>query len=149
MEGATGNNGGKGEHSKQGDSVRKLTALVMDDPICQRVERALLMSLDVEAHGVDNAHDAFKLLSEGRSFDLIILCSILPGINGFMATRMLRAMGVQCKILGLCGLTVEQGRQAFLDAGADGYYEKPIKAAQLIPILKEIDPNYQPPNSRA
>ncbi|KAK6937687.1 Signal transduction response regulator, receiver domain [Dillenia turbinata] len=147
MDGSTGNNGGKGEHWKEGDSEKKLTALVMDDPFCSKVEKAYLKSLGVDVHCVETANDAFKLFSDGRSFDLIFLCSILPGINGFMATKMLREMGVQSKIVGLCGLTMEQGRKSFLDAGADEYCEKPLTAAKAVHFLRQIDPNYKPPYS--
>lgn len=52
-------------------------------------------------------------------------------------------MGVSSKILGTISGSSERDRQAFLDAGADEVFEKPLSSERLLTILTELDGGYE------
>lgn len=66
-----------------------------------------------------------------RSFDLIILDRMLPGLEGLEVLRQLRAEQVRAPVLVLTALGGIADRVAGLDAGADDYLVKPFAMAEL------------------
>ncbi|KAL6002167.1 hypothetical protein ACLOJK_037615 [Asimina triloba] len=55
------------------------------------------------------------------------------------ATRILRSMGVQCKMVGVSGNTRPSEMQEFMEAGVDEYHVKPMTRPKLICLLQQID----------
>ncbi|XVF32271.1 hypothetical protein REPUB_Repub17cG0067500 [Reevesia pubescens] len=118
----------------------RLTALVVDgDRFCRMVEQGLLHAYGVETQAVDNGRAAVELIASGANFDLIVIDMLLPVLNGLETTRQIRAMGVNCKMLGVTAYSYERERQAFLAAGVDLFIEKPLSPEILVPILRELD----------
>jgi signal transduction histidine kinase/CheY-like chemotaxis protein len=89
-------------------------------------------------HAVTMAADgiaALRQLSE-RDFDLVIMDSRMPRMDGIAALRLLRggAMGVRQPAVPVIALTAnaaEEERLRFMEAGANGFLPKPIDEAML------------------
>lgn len=59
--------------------------------------------------------------------DLVLMDLQLPGIDGVEALRQLREMGsIDVPVVAVTAFAMREDRQRVLDAGFDGYLEKPI-----------------------
>ncbi|XVF81117.1 hypothetical protein PTKIN_Ptkin15bG0130500 [Pterospermum kingtungense] len=135
------NNGEENNHvSSQAALRNRLTALVVDAGMfCRFMEQEFLNFYGVETQAVDNGKDAVDLIAAGASFDLILIDVVLPRLRGLETIRQIRAMGVSCKILCITAFLDENETQAFVDAGADGFIEKPLTPEIVVPLLRELD----------
>ncbi|KAJ9169710.1 hypothetical protein P3X46_017870 [Hevea brasiliensis] len=119
------------------------TALLLDgDRIYRMVQKGILQHYGVDTQNVDNGTAAINVLM-GNSFNLIVIDINLPDMDGPEITRQMRAMGVGSKIVGTTSCWCERDRQAFLNAGADEFFEKPLSSETLLIILTELDGGYE------
>lgn len=68
--------------------------------------------------------------------NLILMDIQMPGTDGLQAIRLIRASGdpqvARCPIAALTALAMEGDRERCLEAGADGYFSKPIALKELV-----------------
>jgi CheY-like chemotaxis protein len=64
-----------------------------------------------------------SLLSQSRFMDMYMTTGTQKQLLGTETVRMLRAKGVNCRI---CGLSANDMKDSFLDAGADCFILKPF-----------------------
>ena len=87
------------------------------------------------------AVEMMKAASPG-DFDLILMDVQMPVMNGYDATRAIRAMGSEyCAKIPIVAMTANafaEDRQAALDAGMNDHIAKPIKVDVLFDTLKRI-----------
>jgi CheY-like chemotaxis protein len=97
--------------------------------------------------GVGSAGEAFRALRTARA-DVIVIDLSLPGMDGYEATRRLRAepntKGV--RIIMLTGHLLKGSERLALAAGADAFLTKPCLPEDL---LKTIDGLLQRPDATA
>ena len=75
--------------------------------------------------------------SEIKFADVVTMDIILPGMNGIEATRQIKMLYPQMKIMMLSALSGELKDQAFT-AGADGYVPKEKAHSDLVDSLVEL-----------
>jgi signal transduction histidine kinase/CheY-like chemotaxis protein len=113
--------------------------LVVDDnAINRRVLVRLLRNAGVrDVEPVTGAIEALKRLEQER-FDLVFMDLQMPGIDGYMAARMIREKGYgDIKIFACSAHAFESDIQRSLDEGLDGHLTKPVEAGQLMALLKD------------
>jgi DNA-binding response OmpR family regulator len=111
--------------------------IVEDDPATRDLlERALRE----EAFQVDGIADGVRAEESATSgaYDAIVLDVMLPGLDGFMLCRRLRARGVDTPILLLTGRHGIDDRVRGLDAGADDFLAKPFALQELLARLRAL-----------
>lgn len=111
--------------------------MVEDDT---RIADVLCRGLELEGFSVTRAADGdegWRLAADGL-FDLIVLDIMLPGRNGFVVCRDLRAAGVATPILMLTAKDGELDEAEALDTGADDYVTKPFSFPVLIARIKAL-----------
>jgi DNA-binding response OmpR family regulator len=103
---------------------------------------AHLVELHLQDLGADVtlAHDGGVALdiALGRSFDLVILDLMLPGIDGLEICRRLRARSNYTPILMLTARSADVDRIVGLEIGADDYLTKPFNIRELIARVKAL-----------
>lgn len=111
------------------------TALVVDgDPESQHI---IVSSLIEAGWSVTLAETSRSAAYEAslNHFDLILLDTEMPQINGLEVARIIRKLeeysGQHSSILGIGGAETETGRR-FLEHGLDGYLHKPFTAKSLL-----------------
>lgn len=113
-------------------------ALVVDDnPMNCEIAAAQLARQGLSVRTAANGAEAVAL-AEQESFDLILMDSQMPVMDGLEATRRIRALpGTRGRlaIIGLSGNAEEEDRAAGLAAGMDDYLVKPVASAALRAIL--------------
>lgn len=126
------------------------------DPIVQDGPRRVLVVEDNEANRevavmilkgfgceVATAGDGVECLEAYRSgeYDVIFMDCNMPRIDGYEATRRIRAMesgGKRIPIVALTARAMQGDRERCLDAGMDSYIAKPIRPSDIENALKEL-----------
>jgi two-component system, OmpR family, response regulator len=112
--------------------------LVVEDE--QRMAAGLRAGLEAEGFAVDvasNGVDGLWLARE-RPPDAIVLDIMLPGLNGYVICRTLRAEEIWTPILMLTAKDGEWDQVEALDTGADDYLTKPFSHAVLVARLRAL-----------
>src|SRR2546430_16730311 len=107
-----------------------------DDP---RVAATLERVPSAEGHAVQVAGDGHEALrrSRERTFDLVVLDVMLPGLDGIAVCRRLRSTG-PVPILLLTALGGTEERVRGLDSGADDYLVKPFAYDELLARVRAL-----------
>jgi DNA-binding response OmpR family regulator len=94
--------------------------------------------LEEENNSVTVSFDGMSALqaAQSSSFDVIVLDVMLPFLDGFEVTRMLRARSITTPILLLTARDTPQDVVRGLDAGADDYLTKPFSFEVLLARLR-------------
>ncbi len=118
--------------------VRVLVA--EDNPINQRVVRGLLGKLGCTVCITDNGALALEAL-EAQSFDVVFMDCQMPVLDGFEATRALRARhGPGLPVVALTAGTMEGDRERCLQAGMTDFLAKPVRPEDLERVLAKLVP---------
>jgi two-component system, sensor histidine kinase and response regulator len=107
--------------------------LAEDNPINQKVARALLGKLGCQVELASNGRDAVALAGNG-AFDLILMDCQMPVMDGFEATREIRALGGAAGHVPIVALTASAmtgDREHCLASGMNDYLTKPVDLDQL------------------
>ena len=86
-------------------------------------------------HTVGTGADAIRAV-ESSAYDLILMDCQMPAMDGYEATRRLRAGGFQAPIIALTAHAMQGDRQRCLTAGMDDYITKPLRGEALRSTLE-------------
>lgn len=119
---------------------RRKILIVDDDPkIVELLEDVFGEDDKLEVYSASTGYDA-GLLTERLKPDLIILDYMLPDVNGNVVCERIRGNEdlAGTKILLVSGVINRSEVQSLLDAGADGFVQKPFKIGELSDIVHEM-----------
>ncbi len=123
---------------------RKKILLVEDNELNQEIAVEILkeagFSVDVADDGVV-AVERMKTAEQGQ-YDLILMDIQMPVMDGYEATRQIRALEnpdiAGIPILAMTANAFQEDKKAAIEAGMDGHIAKPIDVSKLFGILGEI-----------
>jgi two-component system, sensor histidine kinase and response regulator len=121
------------------DSFPGLRVLVAEDTNINR--RVAVEQLRRLGCAVDEARDGNEALAKVREqhFDLVLMDLQMPGLDGFGATKAIRALehgtSQRTPIVALTANAMPGDREDCLLAGMDGYLSKPVRKDQLAALL--------------
>ena len=109
--------------------------VVEDNPVNQRVALATLKKLGIEAEVAADGVEALAALAR-RRYRFVLMDCQMPVLDGFEATRRLRAPGSgvldpAVTVVAMTANAMQGDREACLAAGMDDYLSKPITLAKL------------------
>ncbi len=114
--------------------------LAEDNPANQKVARSMLAKLGFQ---VDIAGDGAEALERcaRTPYDLIFMDCQMPTIDGYTATRQIRAgkipgINPRVPIIALTAYALPEDRAKCLDAGMTAYVSKPIRPAEIAAALR-------------
>ena len=119
--------------------------LVEDNLINQEFALAALESLGLEVRVADNGVQAVEAF-EQEAFDAILMDGLMPDMDGYEATRWIRAMEAghlrpPTPIIALTANALAGDEDRFLRAGCDAYLAKPYTVEQLRGVLERWIPS--------
>jgi len=100
-------------------------------------QRLAVRVLETFGYQVDTANDGAAALELARSgsYDLVLMDCLMPGMDGFEATRQIRAeeagTGRHLPIIALTANAMPEDRNACLAAGMDDFVSKPFTRVAL------------------
>ena len=112
--------------------------LVEDNPVNQTVIEAMLRSLGYRTHLVVDGAQALQAVRE-QAYGAILMDCRLPGLDGYAASRQIRAgegPNRDTPIVALTASALPGDREACLAAGMNDYLAKPFKRADLRSALQ-------------
>lgn len=115
-----------------------MRVLVVEDE--ERLAGGLRAGLQAEGFTVDVALDGPEGLwmARERTYDVIILDIMLPGLDGYGVCAALRRHGVWTPVLMLTARVGERDEVRALDGGADDYLAKPFSHPVLVARLRAL-----------
>lgn len=110
--------------------------VVEDNTLNQEVAEGLLTYVGASVRIVDNGFAALALLEkEAQHFDAVLMDIQMPEMDGYEATRRLRATGCTLPIIAMTANALSADREACLIAGMNDHIGKPIDSLVLINTL--------------
>ena len=119
--------------------------LAEDNSAVLRVTTLHLEQLGAQVVSARNGQQAIDLAldaqNDGQPFDVVLMDMQMPVIDGYEATRQLRARGFTGRIIALTAYAMPEDREECLRLGCDEHVSKPVDWARLAELL-------HPPGSR-
>jgi len=114
--------------------------VVEDNEVNQQVATELLESAGAIVRIANHGGEAVRILTEGEQpaqFDIVFMDLQMPGMDGFTATRLLRAHPQLhgLPIIAMTAHALVEERQRCLDAGMNDHVSKPIDPDALFVTL--------------
>jgi PAS domain S-box-containing protein len=109
--------------------------VVEDNAVNLMVMRSVLGKLGFER--LDQALDGNEAIEKAAAtnYDLILMDCQMPKLDGYEATRRLRAMGIGTPVVAMTAHALSGDREKCLAAGMDDYLTKPIVLDRLVAVL--------------
>lgn len=124
------------------DFSGKRVLLAEDNVVNQRIAVGMLARLGVEADVVADGAQAVHLFElEGARFDAILMDCQMPNLDGFEATRRIRALSPTVPIIAVTAHAQPGDTQECARAGMNGHLTKPFTLQQLSSMIGDHLPN--------
>ncbi len=121
----------------EGEGVSARVLLVEDNPVNQMVAQAMLGQLRHEVEVARNGQEALDALGRSK-YDVILMDCQMPVMDGFEATRAIRALDGDVNRIPIVAMTanaMKEDRQRCLDAGMNDYLAKPVSVRDLASVI--------------
>ncbi len=122
----------------------KRILLVEDNELNQEIAQSILEEVGFIIDTADDGSVAVERMKEmpAGTYDLILMDVQMPIMNGYEATKAIRALGDSAKsatpIVAMTANAFEEDRKAAIDAGMNGFAAKPIDIAKLMKTLQNL-----------
>ena len=99
---------------------------------------AVLSKLNVKINWVKNGLEAVNFVKENDQISLILMDLQMPEMNGYEATKEIKSMKPELKIVAQTAFAMSDDRSKALEAGCDDYLAKPIRSKDLIEMVNKF-----------
>lgn len=119
----------------------KRILLAEDNELNADITMTILADAGIKADLAKDGEQAVSMLKESTDgyYDLILMDIQMPRLNGYEATRQIRALDDSNKskilILAMTANAFEEDRQAAFEAGMNGYVVKPVEVQALLETM--------------
>ena len=119
--------------------------VVEDNAINQRVASLMLERLGCRVDVAADGREALDMIAQ-IPYDLIFMDCQMPEMDGFAATRAIRAGesgGARLPIAAMTAHALPDDRRRCLDAGMDEYLSKPVQLGELLRVAQRFLPEIE------
>lgn len=116
------------------DNARVL--LVEDGPTNRKLLRVMMQDVGIDVTTAENGQVGVEIASK-NPFDLIVMDMQMPVMDGYLATRTLRQLGMTVPIIALTAHAMAGDEEKCRAAGCSGYLTKPVDPENLLRTLAE------------
>jgi len=115
----------------------KSILVVEDDHINFNYLDALLKPTKANVYHAEKGEDAIDLCLKHSFFNIVLMDIRLPGINGLETTRKILALRKDLPVIAQTAYAAEEDRDAALAAGCCDFIAKPIRANEMLDLIKK------------
>jgi len=115
--------------------------LVEDNPVNQKVAKAMLKRMGYDADMVGNGLEAVRAVKM-KTYDIVLMDVHMPEMDGVEATSKIRSMIEEEKqpwIIALTANAMQGDKEKFLDSGMDDYISKPVRIEDLQKAFRNFE----------
>ena len=109
--------------------------------LLQRMLEGMVAAVSVVSNGQEALDELQRAEAAGEPYDLVLMDMQMPVLNGFDATRQLRAEGNRTPVIALTAGAMKGDREKCLAVGCDDYLSKPFDWEQLMAVIRR---NFSP-----
>jgi CheY-like chemotaxis protein len=133
----------RGKESRLSDTVAcaapsmpvRRVLLAEDNPVNRELATEMLTFLGFDVDSAEDGREAVAAFGR-RTYDLILMDCEMPGLDGYEATRQIRAVETtsnrkKSPIVALTGYTTAEDRDKCLEAGMDDFLGKPFTLNEI------------------
>ncbi|MDR0984606.1 MAG: response regulator [Ruminococcus sp.] len=95
------------------------------------VAKGLIEPYRIKVETLTSGQETIALIRSGRSFDIIFMDHMMPGLDGVKTTEIIRSLGYEKPIIALTANAIVGAKSLFLENGFNGYISKPIDLRDL------------------
>jgi len=119
------------------DLKGKTIIIAEDDHDSFSYLKQILASTQAEIIHAGNGEELIRVL-EKRKADLILLDIRMPEKSGTDCLREIKNRNIKIKIIAQTAYAFPEEEQRFLENGCDGFLSKPMKKAELFPMIRKV-----------
>lgn len=108
--------------------------LAEDNPVNRKVALKQLQKIGFKADMVSTGREVLEAMKRAQ-YDLILMDCQMPEMDGYEATRQLRADGNDVWVIAMTANAMQGDRESCLSAGMDDYITKPVKLSELEAVI--------------
>ncbi len=120
------------------DLKDKLILVVDDSRDNQILVGHFLTHAGAQVNIAENGQKALEMIASEPRYEVVLMDLQMPVLDGYEATRQLRAQGFKVPIIAFTAHAMKEERDRSKEAGFDGYLTKPIRPQQLISALVKV-----------
>jgi CheY-like chemotaxis protein len=113
------------------------------------VASGLLEPYGLQIESVTSGQMAIDAIKSGKTYDIIFMDHMMPGMDGIEAAALIRKAGYQEPIVVLTANAIVGNEELFLANGFDAYISKPIALRQLADVLHKFVRDRHPKEAAA
>lgn len=118
--------------------IGKLRILVVeDDNISRMLLEIVIKPLASNFYQAITGHEAIEICRNNPDIDLVLMDIQIPNIDGYEATRQIRAFNKKVVIIAQTAFTLPGDRKKVIEAGCNDYISKPIDKALLMNLINK------------
>nr|WP_295900098.1 response regulator [uncultured Bdellovibrio sp.] len=138
---ATATNRKSKKFPKRGDGrLKSMRILLVEDVVDNQALMVHFLNLaGAQVEVADNGHEGVEKALAGN-FDAILMDIQMPLMDGYEATRQLRAQGNKTPIIALTAHALNEEKDKSIEAGCDDHLSKPVEFNTLIEHLIKLVP---------
>lgn len=99
---------------------------------------AVLTKLNARIEWVQNGLEAVNFAKENPDIALILMDLQMPEMNGYDATREIKKIYPEMKIIAQTAFAMSDDRAKAIEAGCDDYLAKPIRSKDLLETVNKF-----------
>lgn len=124
---------------------KKLKIIIAEDDEASFIYLSAILrkSLNCEIlHGI-SGNETMELIRKNDNVDIIFMDIKMPGTDGYETTKLIRETNREVVIIAQTAYAFGYDKERALAAGCDDYISKPIRADELMRLLKSFISKYQ------
>lgn len=117
--------------------TKKIIMVVEDDEISMELMSTILTPMECEILKAMNGEEAIAFFEKGSTPDLIFMDLKMPVMDGFSATKKIKALHPDLPVVALTAYAFTQDKEKALAAGCDDIITKPVKIELIHQKIRE------------
>jgi CheY-like chemotaxis protein/anti-sigma regulatory factor (Ser/Thr protein kinase) len=118
--------------------------IVDDNPFNREMLGDILKANGCASDKANNGKEALDKISS-KTYDIIIMDMLMPGLDGFETTKQIRKMGLSTPVIAHTSMSMKKDRRRCMEAGCDEFLPKPINTKNLLALIKKFSTSDKQP----